>query len=302
MKNGLLLGVLLSLPFQPIWGVESVAVVLAFTGKVDILHGNESQSPTNRKELFSGDSIVTMDGQVQLRFADGTLMTLYHDTRFAIDDYHYGKDGNKAQFSLVNGLLHTLTGEIDHRNYQLKTRLANLGVRGTEYSVRLAEALQVSVDTGLVEVSNAAGSLRVSAGGSAIVTAQDKMPLPSIGGKIMLRSGGSPGSGPGGGGGPGGGPGGGGPGGAGGEGGAPPPIGGAAPMGMPGGGAMGGAMGGTPPPASPGTQNFRSGGNQLPKPGGGGGGTPGGGGGGTPGGGGGGTPGGGGLHGVSHAP
>ncbi|MDD4962841.1 MAG: FecR family protein [Gallionella sp.] len=241
---------LLCLTFtSPAHAAEVAATILAVSGKVEILHGTEKRVPVNHAELFSGDTLITGDGQLQLRFADGTLLTLYRDTKFAIDDYHYEKGkGDRAQFSLLNGVMHTLTGQIDKHNYLLKTRLANLGVRGTEYSVQLDNILQVSVDQGMVEIGNAGGMVQVGAGNSATVTAVNAIPKPSMGGRIDLgkHGGGHAGHGA---------PSGAAPGGMG----APPPGGmGGAGGGMGGAGGAGGGMGGagTPPPPPPAARKF----------------------------------------------
>lgn len=171
----------------PALAAESAGVILAFTGKVELERGGKTIPAARLAELYSGDAIAVAEGQAQLRFADGTLLTLYRNTRFAVDEYRYGKgNGDRAQFSLVNGLMHTLTGQIDKKNYLLKTRLANLGVRGTEYSARLDDVLHVSVNTGRVAIANAGGTLLVNAGGSAVVTSASAMPRPG-GGKIDLH-------------------------------------------------------------------------------------------------------------------
>jgi hypothetical protein len=252
---------LLCMALHPALAAETAGMILAYTGEVAIQHGEEKRQPAKHADLFSGDTIVTGEGQVQIRFVDGTMLSLYRDTKFTVDDYHYGKgNGDRAQFSLLNGVMHTLTGEIDKKNYLLKTRLANLGVRGTEYSVQLDNAMHVSVDQGRVELVNAGGTVQIGAGQSAIVTGPNVMPKPSMGGKIDLRSHG-PGAGMGRRGGPQSGP-------------AP---GGMQPGGMPLGGG-GGAPGGyaPPPPPPSGTQNLsHSQGGQQP---GGGGQQPGGGG------------------------
>jgi hypothetical protein len=210
-----LVALLWLMTLQPVLAAEAAGVVLAFSGKADIIHDGKSRAAAARAEFFSGDSIVTAEGQVQVRFSDGTLLTLYKNTRFAVDDYQYGKGKNdRAQFSLVNGLMHTVTGQMDKQNYQVKTRLANLGVRGTEYSAELGSQLQVSVDQGRVSLANAAGTIEIGAGSSAIVTSAKSIPRAVIGGKLGMGSGGP--GGPGGGAGSPGGPGGG-------SGGAPPP-------------------------------------------------------------------------------
>jgi hypothetical protein len=263
---------ILVLAIQPVQAAEeSAGVILAFTGKIEITHGTEKYTPAKHANLYSGDTINTGTGQVQIRFADGTLLTLYRDTKFSVDDYHYGKGkDDRAKFSLLSGLMHTLTGHIDKTNYQLKTRLATLGVRGTEYSAQLGEALKVSVDQGRVQLANAGGTVLVGAGQSIIITGPNAIPQPIMGGKINLGMHGPGGTGGGGGAGGGAGPGGGGagagPGGPGpgpapgpapgpgpapipgGAGGPPPGMGGAAP------GGMGVSM--PPPPPPPGTQKY----------------------------------------------
>jgi ferric-dicitrate binding protein FerR (iron transport regulator) len=211
-------------------------VILAFTGKVEITHGTEKHSPVNHADLFSGDTISTEAGQVQIRFADGTLLTLYSNTKFSVDDYRYANgNGDRAQFSLVNGVMHTLTGQIDKKSYLLKARLANLGVRGTEYSVQLTDTLHVSVDQGQVQLANAGGVMLVGPGQSILVMGANAMPQPVIGGKIDLGMNGGHGhGGHGGRGGPG----------HGGISGAPGAMGGM-------GGGAGGAQGGAAPPPPP---------------------------------------------------
>ncbi|MDD4911989.1 MAG: FecR family protein [Sideroxydans sp.] len=244
----LLVLMLLCIVMRPALAAETAGVILAFSGEVAIQRGEEKHPPAKHAELFSGDTIVTGEGQVQIRFVDGTMLTLYRDTKFAVDDYHYGKgNGDRAQFSLLNGVMHTLTGEIDKKNYLLKTRLANLGVRGTEYSVQLDNAMHVSVDQGRVEIVNAGGTVQIGAGQSAIVTGPNDMPKPSMGGKIDLRSHG-PGAGMGRSGGP-----------------QPGPVhGGMQAGGMPSGGGVSGGSAPPPPPPS-GTQNLsHSQGGQQP--------------------------------------
>ncbi len=224
-----MLALLLGMAFtQTALAAESAGKILSFTGDVQLLHGTEKRLPEKHGDLYSGDTIVTGAGRVQIRFADGTLLSLYNDTKFAVDDYHYGHgNGDRAHFSLLSGLMHTLTGMIDKHNYKLTTRMATLGVRGTEYSVQLDKTLHVSVDQGQVSLANAGGSVLVGAGQSLIISGPNVMPPPREGGKINL-GGRGPGAGRGG-----------------------PPGGSGA--GRPGMGGSGAGAGGSPPPPPPGT-------------------------------------------------
>lgn len=184
---------------QSAMAADKAGSILIYSGKVEIINGTAKRPATPRAVLYSGETIVTGEGQVQIRFEDGTLLTLYRDTKFSVDEYRYANgEGDRAQFSLTNGLMHTLTGLIDKKNYQVKTQLATLGVRGTEYSAQLTNVLEVSVDQGSVEIANAGGTIMLGAGGRAIVTGPNVIPKPSTGGKIdlpMQGGGGRPGGG-----------------------------------------------------------------------------------------------------------
>ncbi len=173
-----------------VWAEQPVAgQVLAVSGTVTVEREGSPRPLVSRDPLFSGDVVVTGDGRIQIRFSDGSLLSLYEQTRFSIDEYRYGSGTeDRADYSLVDGVMHTLTGAMPKANYRLKTRLAVLGVRGTDYSARLGSDLHVSVNSGAVLLSNSAGSLLVNAGSSALVTRGDAVPSPTprrlnIGGK-----------------------------------------------------------------------------------------------------------------------
>lgn len=172
----------------PAMANELAGEILGLSGKVDIVRAEQTLPATGHDRLYSGDTLVTGEGQVQIRFVDGTLLMLYRDTRFAVNDYSFGSGhGDRAQFSLLNGVMHTLTGNMDKKHYLLKTRLANLAVRGTEYSMQLDDVLRVSVDHGRVALTNAGGTRLVNAGQSLLINGPNAIPEPTLGGKINLH-------------------------------------------------------------------------------------------------------------------
>ncbi|MBF0371217.1 MAG: FecR domain-containing protein [Magnetococcales bacterium] len=153
------------------------AKVLAARGEVHAQEVDQAPRPLKRGALVhNGETIVTGAGEAQIRFTDGAMLTLYKNTRFAIDDYRYqapGVDTNRAHMSLIKGAIHTLTGKIGKnrpREYKLKTSLAMLGIRGTDYTALLAKTLHVSVNDGAVVLQNDGGELVVEAGQNALVT------------------------------------------------------------------------------------------------------------------------------------
>nr|CRH07378.1 Conserved exported protein of unknown function [Candidatus Magnetococcus massalia] len=166
---------------------QEAARILAARGEVVATTAgagaDKPQRPLQRGSgVFSGEQVITgPQGRAQLRFSDGMLLTLDSKTRFAINDYLYRKDRAKdrAFLQLEQGSLHLLTGSIPksrQEGFKLETTLAILGVRGTDFSAHLGKQLQVSVRSGLVSVTNQAGSLLLKAGQSATVVGANIIP------------------------------------------------------------------------------------------------------------------------------
>ncbi|MRR49456.1 MAG: hypothetical protein EG825_00850 [Rhodocyclaceae bacterium] len=121
-------------------------------------------------EITSGETVVTGDGRAQLLFSDQSVVSLQPKTEFKIDEYRFSgrPDGEeKGFFSLIKGGLRTISGLIGKRNrgaYAMRTEVATIGIRGTEYSAELDGGLKVSTQAGEVEVCNQGGCTSVKPG------------------------------------------------------------------------------------------------------------------------------------------
>lgn len=104
--------------------------------------------------IFVGDTLVTdAKTQAQVAFTDTTLMTFRPNTKFVIAEYSYhpkekDEKGSVGKFvmDLVAGGFRTITGLIPKSNkddYEVKTPVATIGVRGTDYSVYVGGNKQV---------------------------------------------------------------------------------------------------------------------------------------------------------------
>lgn len=125
----------------------------------------------SRSSVYEGDTIITRTHGAQIRFSDGSLTSLRPETKFKIDTYSWkGKaDGSeKGFFNLIKGGLRTITGIIgkqNKQNYQMKTPVATIGIRGTEYGIRFCSGncpgglrgLFGGVFSGAIYIFNAAG-------------------------------------------------------------------------------------------------------------------------------------------------
>lgn len=140
-----------------------------------------------QSKVDSGDLLATAgDTYARVKFVDGGEVTLRPNTQFRIESFVYdqtapGKDS--ALFNLIKGGLRTFTGTIGKRKqdaYQLRTTVATIGIRGTNYGLLLCQndcqnlrnsegqipqnGLHLDVAQGLISVTNTGGTQLLSIG------------------------------------------------------------------------------------------------------------------------------------------
>lgn len=121
--------------------------------------------------ISTGDKINTGSGRLQLRFSDGGFVSLQPNSVFGVDQYLYAnKPPEEASvfFSLLQGGMRTITGaigKVNKQSYKVRTPVATIGIRGTEYRARVdAKRVIVSVGSGFVNVANEHGNITAGAG------------------------------------------------------------------------------------------------------------------------------------------
>jgi hypothetical protein len=135
--------------------------------------GGKPRPLSRRSPVFSGDVLVTGDkAQGQVRFSDGSLVSLHPRSEFRVDDFRFdgSADGDEnAAFTLIKGGMRTITGVIgkqDRSRYKMSTDVATIGVRGTHYVLQQctggdcgsgADGLYGGVVDGSIVVSNGGG-------------------------------------------------------------------------------------------------------------------------------------------------
>lgn len=118
------------------------SVLFGSIGKVSLLKGEASLDRAGTMlEVKSGmdleekDSIKTTKGsQIQLIFADKTVITLGSESHFRVDEYLSEGSSPKAKFKFSQGTFKTITGRIGKsapENFTLETKTATIGIRGT---------------------------------------------------------------------------------------------------------------------------------------------------------------------------
>ncbi len=105
--------------------------------------GGERHLALPNTALHNGDTIQTArEAEVVLVMADHQRIYLRGGTLYRIDDFHYSTEApaqSHSITSLLRGGLRVVSGLIGKQGnpdaYQLKTQMATIGIRGTEWSV-----------------------------------------------------------------------------------------------------------------------------------------------------------------------
>ncbi len=155
-----------------VWGM---AYAVSISGeKRELLKGSH---------IDVGDTVVSETARVQLRFTDGGFVSLVPNSEFRVNAYSYsGKpDGSeRIAMELIKGGLRTISGLIGkaiQSAYELKTAVATIGIRGTEYTVVYGESVSGTVSAGAIAVCNAGGCLDVTHGQSYYIKDENTKPV-----------------------------------------------------------------------------------------------------------------------------
>lgn len=175
------LGMLLSLP-----GAWAQGTVTHLSGQVSVQKADgQTVAGVAGAQVAVGDTVVTgAAGFVRVAMTDGGEMVIRPDSQLKIDSYKFVQEApaeDNFVFSMLKGGLRAITGKISKRGnqdaYKLNTPTATMGIRGTQFDVRVCQdncgalpsGTYVAVTYGSVQAGNAQGSLNLSPGQVAYV-------------------------------------------------------------------------------------------------------------------------------------
>lgn len=167
----------------PAAGYAAVARVDFAVGNV-IAVGPDGRSRPLAKgsQIDVGDTVNTQQGRAQLRFEDGAYMSLQPETAFKVEEFRFvekGAGNDNIVMNLLKGGMRTITGLIgraNKRNYRFRTEVATIGIRGTEYSVRYTNSIEVFCAGGSIAVENEGGTLVLGPGQGGFVPSPKQEP------------------------------------------------------------------------------------------------------------------------------
>ena len=137
--------------------------------------GHEEQTAKRADELVQNEALRTDDeSSIQVTFVDGSELRVEAESEMVLSDYVYDGAASKGLINLNDGLFHFASNGKPDQGVKLKTPVATIGVRGTEFLVHVDgdDATVIDVLSGAVEAKpNGTGKSVVCVGGQSILVA-----------------------------------------------------------------------------------------------------------------------------------
>src|SRR5262249_9106111 len=123
-----------------------VGRVLLAAGDTVAVRGNQTVKLTFGTAIQDKDVLRTGGASnLQVRFVDESIVSMKESSELRIDEFQFSgtDDGSeRALFRLIKGGLRAVTGLIgrtNHKNYQMSTTTASIGIRGTDFALALCQ-------------------------------------------------------------------------------------------------------------------------------------------------------------------
>ena len=124
-----------------VWANTAIGNVLIAKGVVTASGGSGLRTLAKGSEVFLGETVSTAsDSFVVIKMADKSKISLRPKSEVTLEKFSQEEDKEEALFDLIKGGLRTISGDIGKKrpeNYQVETAVATIGIRGTDFLVRL---------------------------------------------------------------------------------------------------------------------------------------------------------------------
>lgn len=124
---------------------QDVGQIKVISGAVHMERGGKPLPVQIGSPVLQSDTLVTgADGSVGITFTDNSLLSVGPNSVLAIDRYAFDSTTHAGQFdaSLKKGTLAVVSGKMVRQSpgaMRVRTPTSIMGVRGTEFVVRVAE-------------------------------------------------------------------------------------------------------------------------------------------------------------------
>ena len=124
----------------------SIGSIISLQGQGWLIHSDETREKLRVDlSIKQGDSIHTApQSKAEIKFLDGSSITVKASSQVNIEQYRWDEKNKKGYsvFEFIKGAFRALSGLIakdDADNYEFKTPVATIGVRGTDFGARYCE-------------------------------------------------------------------------------------------------------------------------------------------------------------------
>ena len=136
---------------------KPVATLTIFLGEVEYLRNGDSVWKAVKRGMFfyEGDTVKTRaDGKAELYFSDASVLRIANESEMQFNKV----DGKKKRsvFMKSGSIWNKVT---KGTNFEIESVYGVASVKGTEFDIQIKNSMEVWVAEGLVEVSNAQGSV-----------------------------------------------------------------------------------------------------------------------------------------------
>jgi hypothetical protein len=142
---GIMISLILLFPICSLASENPVAMIKISTGKGNIIRNGTSIEAKKGAELYQRDTLKTgADGAISVVFKDDTLISVGPNSELAINEFLYSPADGKLSFiarllkgtsAYVSGII----GKLSPQSVRFETPIANIGIRGTKFAVKLEE-------------------------------------------------------------------------------------------------------------------------------------------------------------------
>jgi len=120
----------------------SIGTIMVAKGDAHVKRSQKMLSVKNGMDILKGDEIITKKKtRIQVMLNDDTVITIGPNSSFSFLDYFF--DGSKKstiKMQANRGFFRSVTGKIGKiapKRFNIKTKLATIGIRGTDFSAQL---------------------------------------------------------------------------------------------------------------------------------------------------------------------
>lgn len=143
-----------------LWVLPQAANAAGIATVVDVVNEGYRQPPgaeeitaKSADELVQNEALRTEEeSTIQVKFVDGSQLSVEQSSEMVLSDYVYDGSASTGLINLNNGLFHFTSNGNNDQGVKLRTPVATIGVRGTEFLVHVDrdEATIIDILSGAV--------------------------------------------------------------------------------------------------------------------------------------------------------